>query len=282
MGRNMGRNMGQRRTNKVSLLQLFLTFAKVGAFTIGGGYAMVSVMRDETVGKGWISDDEFADMLALSQAAPGLLAVNVSIFVGYRLRKTKGSIAAAIGGVLPPFLIILLIAMVFSNFWDNPVVIRIFKGIRPVVVALIAAPMMQMAKGACKAWWSWLVAAASLALVAFLKVSPIYILLSVAVIGLYLSLIRDKKLKISNIRSLLSAREAAKAEANGDAEAEVEAMGGESETEARAGANVQATGDGAAAESEAEARAGKRVGEQATGRVNDDAVDKADEKEDRQ
>ena len=167
----------------VELWKIFLVFAKIGAFTIGGGYAMIPIIRDELVKRNWIPEDEILDIIALAQSAPGLLAVNISIFAGHRLRGTVGSIVATLGSILPSFLIILAIAMTFSGYQDNPVVIRIFKGIRPVVVALIAVPMLNMAKTANRKWWAWLLSAATLALVAFLKVSPIYILLTIIIIS---------------------------------------------------------------------------------------------------
>jgi len=168
---------------KVSLLRLFGVFAKVGAFTIGGGYAMVPIIREAVCKHGWISEEEFPDILALAQSAPGLLAVNVSIFAGYRIRGVAGAVAATLGSCTPPFLIILLIAMFFSDYQDNPYVIRVFKGIRPAVVALIAVPMIKMAKTSNKKWWAWILSAAALVLVAFLKVSPIYILLVTMVVA---------------------------------------------------------------------------------------------------
>ena len=170
-------------TQKVSLWQIFAVFAKIGAFTIGGGYAMIPIIQREMSRRGWISDDELPDIVALSQSAPGVMAVNISIFAGYRLRGIKGSIAATLGSITPSFLIILAIAMFFSAFRDNPWVERAFKGIRPVVIALIAVPMINMARKSCTTWWKWLIAVASLVLVAFLNVSPIYILLVVIVLG---------------------------------------------------------------------------------------------------
>ena len=117
--------------------------------TIGGGYAMVPLIENEIVTKrNWISKDDFVDLLAISQSAPGILAVNISIFIGYKLRGIRGSLVTALGTVLPSFIIILAIAMFFHNFKDNPIVERIFKGIRPAVVALIAAPTFSMAKSA--------------------------------------------------------------------------------------------------------------------------------------
>ena len=130
-------------------LESFGIFFKIGAFTIGGGYAMVPLIENEIVTKRkWIAQDDFIDLLAISQSAPGILAVNISIFIGYKLRGIRGSIVTALGTILPSFIIILTIALFFHNFKDNPIVERIFKGIRPAVVALIAAPTFTM--GVCK------------------------------------------------------------------------------------------------------------------------------------
>lgn len=166
---------------RVSLFSITAVFAKIGAFTIGGGYAMIPIIERELSRRGWMSEDELPDVIALAQSAPGVLAVNVSIFTGYKLRGVKGSIAATVGAVLPSFLIILAIAMFISNFQDNPWVVKIFKGIRPVVVSLIAVPMINMARRTCKSWWAWLISAAALIGVAVLGISPIYILLTVIV-----------------------------------------------------------------------------------------------------
>lgn len=164
-------------------LKIFTCFAKIGAFTIGGGYAMIPIIQKEVVDKNkWIGEQDFLDVLAISQSAPGILAVNISIFLGYRLKGVKGSIAATLGSTLPSFLIILLIAMFFTGYQDNPTVISIFKGIRPVVVALIAAPMINMAKKAKLNIYTGTLAAITALLIVFLKVSPVYILLVVGVI----------------------------------------------------------------------------------------------------
>ncbi len=165
-----------------SYWQLFWTFVKVSAFTIGGGMAMISVVRDILVVKRkWMSEDEFMDIVAISQALPGLMAVNTAIFIGYRLMGTKGSIVATLGSILPPFIIILAIAMVFTGYKDNEVVEAIFKGIRPAVVALIAVPTIQMAIRQKLGWLNGTLALVTMALIAFLKVSPIYIILVVGV-----------------------------------------------------------------------------------------------------
>ena len=177
---------------KVSLWQIFTVFAKIGAFTIGGGYAMIPLIQAEMSRRGWISDDELPDIVALSQSAPGVMAVNISIFAGHKLRGFKGSVVATLGSITPSFLIILGIAMFFTAFRDNPWVERAFKGIRPVVVALIAVPTVTMARKCCTTWWKWALAIGSLLLVAFLNVSPIYIILCVLVIGFTVTRFRIK------------------------------------------------------------------------------------------
>lgn len=185
---------GQNQTDrKVPLRQIFGVFAKIGAFTIGGGYAMISLIQNEIVSRKWLGEEEFTELITLSQTAPGLLAVNISIFTGFRLRGVKGSIVATLASILPPFLIILAIAMVFSGFKDNPVVIRVFKGIRPAVVALILVPMINMARKSDDTWWKRGLSAAVLVLAGFLEVSPIYILLCVIVVFLGISIYAERK-----------------------------------------------------------------------------------------
>ena len=177
----------------IPLWKIFLVFAKIGAFTIGGGYAMIPIIRDELVKRGWLTDEELPDIIALAQSAPGILAVNMSIFAGHKLRGTRGSIAATLGSVRPSFLIILLIAMVFSGYKDNPVVERIFKGIRPVVVSLIIVPMVNMARKGNKTWWAWLISGITLAGVAFLGFSPIWLLLVLIVLALAFAVYKERR-----------------------------------------------------------------------------------------
>lgn len=177
----------------VSLWKIFGVFAKVGAFTIGGGYAMVPIIKEEICSRGWVSEEEFPDILALAQSAPGLLAVNTSIFAGYRIRGWAGAAAATVGSCIAPFLMILVIAMFFSGYSDNEIVVRIFKGIRPAVVALIAVPMIEMARKCNHKWWDWALTLAAMGLVVFLKISPIYILLVTIVVFLSYFMYKEKK-----------------------------------------------------------------------------------------
>ena len=177
----------------VSYWQIFLVFAKIGAFTIGGGIPMIAAIKSELVERKWLKDEDFLDIITLAQTAPGLFAVNISILTGHKLRGTKGSIVATIASCLPPFLIILMVAMFFTNFKDNEYVIRAFKGIRPVVVALIGKPMIDMLKATKMRWWSWVIVISSLILVCFLKFSPIYILICVIAVAAFVSWYNNKK-----------------------------------------------------------------------------------------
>ncbi|MBD5246271.1 MAG: chromate transporter [Barnesiella sp.] len=136
-------------------LSLFTTFFKIGLFTFGGGWAMISIIEREIVDKHkWIERNDFLDLLAVAQSLPGILAVNISVAIGDRLRGVKGSMAAAFGTILPSFLIILAIAIFLTPdiIKNNAVVSAIFKGIRPAVVALIIAPVITSAKAAKIGW----------------------------------------------------------------------------------------------------------------------------------
>lgn len=177
----------------ISYWQIFRVFAKIGAFTIGGGIPMIAAIKSELVERKWLTDEDFIDIITLAQTAPGLFAVNISILTGHRLRGTKGSVVATIASCLPPFLIILLVAMFFTAFQENEYVIRAFKGIRPVVVALIGVPMIDMLKATKMRWWSWIIVIGSMTLVCFLKVSPIYILICVIVMAVSISWYKGKK-----------------------------------------------------------------------------------------
>ena len=164
--------------------QFFSTFFRIGLFTLGGGYAMIPLIEEEVVNKRkWIDREAFLDLLAVAQTIPGVFAVNMSINIGYRLRKTRGAVTCALGCVLPSFLIILAIALFFHSFRDNKTMEAIFKGIRPAVVALIAAPCIKLARSARITLSNvWLPVGAVL-LIWLLGVSPVYIILAVGIGG---------------------------------------------------------------------------------------------------
>ena len=132
----------------------------------------------------WLSKEEFIDLLSVAQSAPGVFAVNISIFIGYKLRKLSGAVAAALGCVAPSVIIILLIAMFFNGFRENEIVNNIFKGIRPAVVALIAAPVFSLAKSARIGWTNVWIPLLSALLIVAMGLSPMYIIMLAVVGGL--------------------------------------------------------------------------------------------------
>ena len=166
-------------------LKLFGTFFKIGAFTLGGGYAMIPLVQREVVdNRAWIDEEEFLDLIALAQSAPGIIAVNTAVFVGYKIAGWRGVVMSVLGATLPSFLIILLIAMCFTRFRDYPQVEAVFKGIRPAVVALIAAPLYKIAKAAKVTWKNiWIPVAAAL-LIWLLGVSPVLVIVAAIIGGL--------------------------------------------------------------------------------------------------
>ena len=154
-------------TERMKLLgQLTATFARIGAFTFGGGWAMISLIEREVVtSKRWLSREEFLDLLAVTQALPGILAVNFAAAIGDRMAGRRGAAAASLGAILPSFAMILVIAIFLTPdlIENQPVVAAIFRGIRPAVVALIVAPVITTARSAGINWRTvWIPAAVAL------------------------------------------------------------------------------------------------------------------------
>ena len=173
--------------------QIFWTFTKIGAFTIGGGYAMLPLIEKEiVVKKKWIEATEFIDRIAISQSLPGVFAVNISILTGYRLKGNIGSIVAALGTILPSFLIILLIATLFRQFNENIYVMKAFKAIRPAVVALIAVPVFSTAKEISINIRTVIIPVAAAFLIWYMGVSPVYVVLAAAIGGIVYGKLRVK------------------------------------------------------------------------------------------
>lgn len=165
-------------------ISAFRVFFKIGLFTLGGGYAMIPQIEAEVVDKRkWMTREEFLDLIAVAQSCPGALAVNISVFIGYRLRKLRGAVCTTLGVSLPSFLIILLIAMFFHKFQDNAVVASAFNGICPAVVALIAAPVFTLAKSARIGLTNCWIPVASALLIWLVGVNPIYVLVVAGMCG---------------------------------------------------------------------------------------------------
>lgn len=162
----------------------FKTFFKIGIFTLGGGYAMIPMIEAEVVDRyKWVTKEEFLDLIAIAQSCPGVFAINISTFIGYKLRQIRGAVSCTLGTALPSFLIILLIAMFFHQFEDNAVIASMFRGIRPAVVALIAAPTFNLARSAGITLANCWIPIASALLIWALNVNPIYILIAAGLAG---------------------------------------------------------------------------------------------------
>lgn len=174
-----------QKTKKLTpMMTLFATFFHIGLFTIGGGYAMIPLIEAEVVNRHkWIEKNDFLDLIAIAQSCPGVFAINISTFIGYKRRGTLGALCCALGTAMPSLVIILLIAMFFRNFQDVPWVASVFAGIRPAVVALIAVPTWNMAKRAKINLLNWWIPIVSAALIWLMDVNPIYIILATGVGG---------------------------------------------------------------------------------------------------
>lgn len=163
-------------------LSLFYSFFKIGLFTFGGGYAMIPLVQREVVRKGWILEDQFLELLTLAQSAPGPLALNTAVFVGYRVKGYRGVALSVFGIILPSFVIILIIAIYLHSFRDNNVVAAVFKGIRPAVVALMLAPVFGFSKGL--GWKRGVLAVVAAFLVWYFSISPVYLIIFGALGGI--------------------------------------------------------------------------------------------------
>lgn len=180
------------------LLELFLTFLKIGAFTFGGGYAMIPLIRSEVVARGWLTDAQITDFIAVSESTPGPLAVNMATYVGSEIAGFVGALVSTIGVVLPSFIIILIVAKSFERFKGNKYVKNAMSGIKPAVIGLIAAALISVGAtvlfpsgmdniaGALKSPELYISAVifGGMTLAAFKKIHPILIIIISAVIGI--------------------------------------------------------------------------------------------------
>ena len=174
------------------LLKLFKTFFKIGLFTFGGGYAMIPLIQREVIERHkWIDEKDFLDMLVLAQSTPGPIAVNTSVFVGYKMAGVAGAIAATLGTVLPSFIVILLLALFFAEVRENRFIDAAFRAMRPAVIALIVAPLIGLVKG--MKWYLMSVSAAVAVAVWYLGVSPAYLIGASLVVGVIIAVANGRK-----------------------------------------------------------------------------------------
>lgn len=168
------------------LLNMFLSFFKIGAFTFGGGYAMIPLIEAEVVDKqNWVSKDEFLDILTISQSFPGAIAVNCSTFIGYKIKGIKGAIAALLGTILPSFFIILIIASYFNQFRSNYYVDLVFKGIGAAVPMLVLIAVVSLSKSVKRTYINGAIIVVVIILISILKVNPVIVIILAGIFGYF-------------------------------------------------------------------------------------------------
>lgn len=166
------------------LWELFIVFCRIGGFTFGGGYAMLPIIQKEIVEeRKWATDEEIIDYYAIGQCTPGIIAVNTATFIGYKRKGIIGGIVATLGVVFPSLIIITLIAAFFSQFQDNQIVKHAFGGIRVAVVVLVFNAVLKMWNSSIKDWVGTIIFSVSFILIAFVKISPIIVILIATFVG---------------------------------------------------------------------------------------------------
>jgi len=177
------------------MLELFVTFFKLGLFTIGGGVAMIPILQDIMVDdKKWFDDDEMIDIIAICQTLPGVIAINLATYVGFKRRGVLGSFISTVGVVLPSFIIIILVAKGLNAFGENPYVAGALAGLRAAAVGLVIIAVWNISKGVIKDWITGIAAAVSFILIQFTDISVVLIVLIFLVAGIVRALVTDRKL----------------------------------------------------------------------------------------
>ena len=176
-------------------LELFLTFLQVGAFSFGGGYGMISLIREKVLIHGWLTEEELLNMIAVAESTPGPIAINSATFVGYKAAGVLGSVCATLGVVLPSFVIILLLSYVLQEFREFKPVVYAFNGIRAGVLALLVKALWTMYKKSPKGWPAYVVMAGAFILTAIFDFNVIFVIIGCAVFGLVTSFIMERRAK---------------------------------------------------------------------------------------
>ncbi len=173
--------------------KLFAVFFRVGLFTIGGGYAMLPMLRKEVVEKyGWATDEEMLDYFAIGQSTPGIIAINTSTFIGFKKAGVLGAIMSTLGMVTPSWIIIISIAKFFDAFADNQYVASAFMGIRVVVVVLILNAVIKMGKKSITNWIQALIAVTGFSVIVFTPLSPIYVVIVSGLLGILITSFKEE------------------------------------------------------------------------------------------
>ena len=167
------------------LVELFIVFFKLGAFTIGGGIAMLPLLQNTLINeKKWFTKEEFMDIVAVCQSLPGVVAINMATYVGFKKKGLTGSIVSTFGVVIPSFTMILIIAKFITSLGDNSVLMGAMAGLRAAALGMVAVAMIQLTPAAIKNKWALLAATAAFVLIAVLKVNTAYVILLFAAIGI--------------------------------------------------------------------------------------------------
>lgn len=183
-------------SRKERLWQLFVTFFKIGAFTFGGGYAMIPLIQKEAVEKQkWITDDDILEIIAIAESTPGPIAINSATFVGYRTCGVLGALCATLGVVLPSFMVILAISYVLRQFQDIKAVQYAFNGIRAGVLALLFKALWTMYQKSPKGWASYVIMAGAFVLSSFVEVNILYVIIGCAAFGLITTFLMERRAK---------------------------------------------------------------------------------------
>ncbi len=180
--------------NSVKLRELYGAFFRIGGFTIGGGYVMLPMMQKEVVDqKCWVTDEEMVNYYALSSSVPGVIAINTATMIGYKLRGVKGALSATAGMVTPSLLIIMFIAAFLVRFQSYDVVQSAFKGIRVAVFAVMVMAVVRIGGKVIHDWRGVILALGAFLAVAFIGISPIYVILAIILLGGLGSALKGKK-----------------------------------------------------------------------------------------
>lgn len=191
-----GKAVSQPQTKAAMLWRLFCTFFKIGAFTFGGGYAMIPLIQKEAVEvNGWVTDEDILEVIAIAESTPGPIAINSATFVGYRACGVLGSVCATLGVALPSFVVILLISGILDRFQQVEAVRYAFNGIRAGVLALLFKALWTMYKKSPKGWAAYVIMAGAFVLTAFCKVNVLRVIIACAVFGLVTATVAERRAK---------------------------------------------------------------------------------------
>ncbi len=180
------------------LLELFIVFFKLGAFTIGGGIAMLPLLQNTLINeKKWFTKEEFMDIVAVCQSLPGVVAINMATYVGYKKKGLIGSIVSTFGVTIPSFIMILIIAIFITSLGDNGVMMGAMAGLRAAALGMVVVALIQLMPAAIKNKWALLAAIVAFVLIALLKVNTAYVILLFAVLGITITFAGNRKMTAS-------------------------------------------------------------------------------------